>query len=75
MHPLDRRQTSAHDALRRPAMLAAGCSNTVSVTGKGPFMIAVTGHLSKQLENEYGDLGEMTKRLVAEKGEEVGSLP
>ena len=36
-------------------------------------MIAVTGHLSKQLEDEFGDFGEMTKQLVAEKGEEVGS--
>lgn len=34
-------------------------------------MVAVTGHLSPQLEEEYGDFGQMTKRLLAEEGEEV----
>ena len=36
-----------------------------------PFLIAVAGHVNKQLEDVFGDFGEMTKRLLAHEGEKV----
>ena len=34
-------------------------------------MIAVAGRTNKQLEDQYGNFGDMTKRLLADEGQEV----